>query len=158
MRRWKSGFARPSARRSIVALGLLALLGADGDEWASYPALDKGDRACVGYLLCDAKVAADTSCSEFDLTSKRWGWPDYFVVSIITVDPQCTGNMAVQVRGKHTAGGRAYNLKSAVAVGGTESQKYPTPDHRYIDATLSGMAGCDAPGNQVALVICHDPR
>jgi hypothetical protein len=132
-----------------------AVWSADGDTWAAYTDVRKGNYDCEGYLLCDGKVAADSTCAEFDLTSTTKGWPSFFTITIITIDPQCSGTPEFQIQGLHTTGGTASDLGSQLTEAGIDSRTYE-PDFRYVDVVLTDDAACDAPGNDVAIVLCHE--
>jgi hypothetical protein len=144
--------------RWLTALLLLIPLSgwaADGDSWAGYTDTVKGEYAAYGYLICDGKVAADSTCSEVDLTSSDQGWPSYFTIQIITIDPQCASTPDFQVRGTHTSGGTTADLKASMSEAGVSSQDFDV-SHRFVDVSLTDDTGCDAPGNDVAIILYYE--
>jgi hypothetical protein len=134
---------------------LLLLLGADGDTWGDYGAVEYGTYRTAGYLICDGKIDTDSTCSEFDLATKNtWGWPSFFTVSVEQIDAQCTGTPDFQVRGRHLPdpNGDTTALGSSMSAAGVDSQDFGIT-HRYIDVALTDDPNCDAPGNDLGLVL-----
>jgi hypothetical protein len=146
--------------RWILALLLawpLTVLGADGGDWGAYVAVNRGELDCIGFLLCDGKVAADSTCDEFDLSAPTTGrgWPAFFTVTITTIDPQCSGTPEFQARGLHTTGGATSDWGPQLTEAGLDSFDYK-PKFKFLDVSLTDDAACDAPGNTVVAVLCYE--
>lgn len=133
----------------------LSALAADGDAWPAYTDTRSGQYDVRGFLICDGKLAADSTCAEFDLSTVSGGWPLFYNVFIILIDPECSGTPDFQVRGTHTVAGVKTDLGVSMSEAGTNSQDFEVT-HRYVDVNLTDDAACDAPGNDVALVLYYE--
>ena len=144
--------------RWLLCLLLFATpaLAVDGDAWGAYTDISQGEFDCRGHLICSAKVAADSTCSEFNLGTKNAaGFPAFFIVSIVTVDGDCSGTPEFQVRGTHTAAGTKFDMGPLLTEAGTASKRFDHGPH-IIDVNLTDDAACDSPGNDVALILCYE--
>lgn len=144
--------------RWLLCLLLFATpaLAVDGDAWGAYTDISQGQFDCRGHLICSAKVAADSTCAEFNLGTKNAaGFPAFFIVSIILVDPECSGTPEFQLRGSHTASGTKFNIGPQLTQAGTASKEFLLGP-KFIDVNLTDDAACNAPGNDVALILCYE--
>jgi hypothetical protein len=139
----------------LLVLVAFPAYGADGDAWGAYTDTRSGAYDKRAFLICDAKVAADSTCTEFDLEADGRGSPLFFSIQIILIDPQCSGTPDFQVTGAHTSAGVTTNLRVSMSEAGTNSQEFDTI-HRYINVTLSDDAACDAPGNTLAIILAYE--
>ena len=147
MRNWIFGLA-------LAFLANTAL--ADGGTWGAFTDARRGNFECRGFLICDGKIAADSTCSEFNLATLAAGHPAFFIVSIITIDAECSGTPEFQVRGSHSAAGTKFDIGPQLTQAGTSSKSFDFADGMtLIDVNLTDDAVCDAPGNDVAIVVCY---
>ena len=115
---------------------------ADGDEVDSGTVdVTKGSGSFESktYILCDGVLGSDAACDEFDL--QTIGMPDYFIFSRDAVDSDCTGDVTVTINGQTTTGGTEHAI--TVLNDATTSQRVEGPRNRFIDATLTNVAGCE---------------
>lgn len=128
---------------------------ADGDAWSAYTTTQRGQYTTVGIALCDGKVAADSTCAEFNLATDAAGrgMPEFYTVVVDTIDAQCSGAPSFQMRGLMYSGGPTSDLEAPLIGVGTSKAFYP--EHPIIDVVLADDGGCDAPGNVLGLVLWY---
>ena len=133
--------------KTLLAILLLLIpgtaWGADGDKIANEGAVDvtKGSFYSHTFILCDGVLGSDAACDEFDMNQVDAGMPDWFIFSRDAVDGDCTGNVTVTVNGQTASAGTEHAI--VVLNDTTTSARVEGPRKRYIDATLTNVAGCE---------------
>lgn len=154
----------------LLGLGLLAgpvaVSAADGDA-IDAQAITRGPWERTSFYLCDSKVAANSSCAEFDLLSDGRKWPDMFMIEL-QADDDCSADPALTAYGTNLSGEGAsspasHNLMSTTTHGattltadGVSAPVFPLPTHRYVFAALADMTDCT--DYDVVLHLWYDSR
>ncbi len=132
--------------------------GADGDSLAGASVaknMDGGALWSAAYVLCDAKVAADSACAEFDLDSKS-GMPSHFVVSIDSAN-NCTAGYKAVINGTTLTGGALAHTWGTIDAA-ISSLQVTGPVHRFLSVVVTTV-GCDlvsGDGLTVNIVLYYD--
>lgn len=138
-------------------LALLAVLAWVSPAWGADGAYvgskSRGNYLVQTYKLCDTKVAANSSCSEFDIVNeagaqgvgKGVGLPDYFQASI-EADTGCSATPDITILGRNVSTSGKSHTYSTTLVGGTGGTPtaafYGPPVLPYVYATFSDDADC----------------
>lgn len=143
MMRWLLAFA-------LLVLTPQVVWGADG---AYVGSKRRGNYLVQTYKLCDTKVAANSSCSEFDLVNEAGtqgtgvgiGLPDYFQASI-EADTGCSATPDITILGRNVSTSGKSHTYSTTLVGGTGGTPtaafFGPPVLPYVYATFSDDADC----------------
>ena len=148
--------------RSFISLCSALLLlpalafGADGDAWSGFVAKDQGQWRTEGYLICDGKLAADTTCAEFDLIADTvGGFPAFYVVAIDAIIGSCSGTPEFQLQGSHKTAGTLTNLGPQLTEAGIDAHQFQAM-HQFLKVALTDDAGCATTGNDISLVLYYE--
>ena len=116
--------------------------------------MDGGAMWSAAFVFCEAKIAADSTCDEFDLEA-HGGTPTHFVVSIDSAN-NCTAGYDVDLIGHTTSGGDPHVWTTVDAL--ISSQQVTGPTHRFLSGSITS-AGCDltgGPGLTAHIVLFYD--
>ncbi len=154
--------SRLTFRACLLVVWVVLLVGAcqklwaaDGGAWELYTPICLGDLCTEAVYLCDGKIAADSTCPEFDLEGLDLGLPSFCKIRVVKFDPECSGTPDFTVRTYDATG---ETIKPTLfTVSAPDGSRSFDVDQRFLDVTLADDAACDAPGNDLVL-ICWSKR
>jgi len=137
---------------TLIALLAFPAFAADGDKCdivaVPISVQDKGTwRTDVCIDVCDANVAADSDCTEFDFKA-QYGLPDTLIFEIQDNDGNCSGTPAIAVTtGPVTGGTPSYEISTTAVIIDDNPNRVVVDTQaaalsRFLFFAVSGDAGC----------------
>ncbi len=142
----------------LAALVAPALAVDGGDASADYPSLISGANAAKYeqiFYLCDGKVAADGSCTEFDTRAAlvTLASPPHQMVVEIVQSTSCTSTTDVAVKTLAATGGQVHEIGAGLDLNTTTTRATVNLASTYVDhvltIALTNMDDCATTGLDV---------
>ena len=125
----------------ILLLSLLAFSAhaTDGDVITAAVDVSKGSFYSVSFAFCDTKLAANSTCAEFDLNVAGRGMPDYMIFSR-DAEVGCIADPTIAINGQTVSGGTEHVI--GTLSDSATSIRIQGPRKRFIDADITDNANC----------------